>query len=249
MSALVLHAWRHPPARGAAGLCIGRTDLPVDPRRAKRQAHRMRRFARRQGLPRIVVTSPLARCREVGRWLARWGWQHRIAVDLLELDFGAWDGQPWAGVPREDFDAWCADFPHHRPGGGESVAALLQPIHGDRLAKSVAVRQPVFWLLAGTFFVCGASTNGLIGTHLIHEVTSPQAFVILRDRGLKVRRPDLTLATMDHATPTRTEQVFGGAPITIASAQNEPAGIVVAGDWVIWANHDGTIVRAPKPAR
>ncbi len=128
MSALVLHAWRHPPARGAAGLCIGRTDLPVDPRRAKRQAHRMRRFARRQGLPRIVVTSPLARCREVGRWLAGWGWQHRIAADLLELDFGAWDGQPWAGVPREDFDAWCADFPHHRPGGGESVAALLQRV-------------------------------------------------------------------------------------------------------------------------
>lgn len=34
-------------------------------------------------------------------------------------------------------------------------------------ALRVASRQPVFWLLAGTFFVCGASTNGLIGTHLI----------------------------------------------------------------------------------
>ncbi|HKC13264.1 MAG TPA: aconitase family protein, partial [Vicinamibacteria bacterium] len=38
--------------------------------------------------------------------------------------------------------------------------------------------------------------------HLIHEVTSPQAFAVLRERGIKVRRPDRTLATMDHSTPT-----------------------------------------------
>jgi 3-isopropylmalate/(R)-2-methylmalate dehydratase large subunit len=38
--------------------------------------------------------------------------------------------------------------------------------------------------------------------HLIHEVTSPQAFAELRSRGLRVRRPDRTLATMDHSTPT-----------------------------------------------
>ncbi len=41
-----------------------------------------------------------------------------------------------------------------------------------------------------------------IDLHLIHEVTSPQAFTILRERGLKVRRPDRTLATIDHSTPT-----------------------------------------------
>jgi 3-isopropylmalate/(R)-2-methylmalate dehydratase large subunit len=57
-----------------------------------------------------------------------------------------------------------------------------------------------------------------IDLHLIHEVTSPQAFSVLRERGLPVRRADLTLATMDHSTPTRTSQVFGGAPITIESA-------------------------------
>jgi hypothetical protein len=38
--------------------------------------------------------------------------------------------------------------------------------------------------------------------HLVHEVTSPQAFSTLRERGLKVRRPDKTFATMDHAIPT-----------------------------------------------
>jgi 3-isopropylmalate/(R)-2-methylmalate dehydratase large subunit len=41
-----------------------------------------------------------------------------------------------------------------------------------------------------------------IDLHLVHEVTSPQAFDLLRERGLRVRRPDLTLATLDHSTPT-----------------------------------------------
>jgi 3-isopropylmalate/(R)-2-methylmalate dehydratase large subunit len=60
-----------------------------------------------------------------------------------------------------------------------------------------------------------------IDLHLIHEVTSPQAFTVLRARGLPVRRVDLTLATMDHSTPTRTEQVFGGAPIAVDSAAKQ----------------------------
>jgi 3-isopropylmalate/(R)-2-methylmalate dehydratase large subunit len=41
-----------------------------------------------------------------------------------------------------------------------------------------------------------------VDTHLIHEVTSPQAFAALRERGLAVRRPERTVATADHSTPT-----------------------------------------------
>lgn len=41
-----------------------------------------------------------------------------------------------------------------------------------------------------------------VDLHLVHEVTSPQAFSELRSRGISVRRPDQTLATMDHSTPT-----------------------------------------------
>ena len=41
-----------------------------------------------------------------------------------------------------------------------------------------------------------------IDLHLIHEVTSPQAFTVLREKGLSVARPDRTLGTMDHSTPT-----------------------------------------------
>jgi 3-isopropylmalate/(R)-2-methylmalate dehydratase large subunit len=48
----------------------------------------------------------------------------------------------------------------------------------------------------------GAPTLLFIDLHLVHEVTSPQAFDGLRARGLKVRRPDLTIATADHSIPT-----------------------------------------------
>jgi 3-isopropylmalate/(R)-2-methylmalate dehydratase large subunit len=42
-----------------------------------------------------------------------------------------------------------------------------------------------------------------IDLHLVHEVTSPQAFESLRLNGRRVRRPELTLATVDHNNPTR----------------------------------------------
>jgi 3-isopropylmalate/(R)-2-methylmalate dehydratase large subunit len=46
-------------------------------------------------------------------------------------------------------------------------------------------------------------TQLFIGLHLVHEVTSPQAFDVLRARGWKVARPDRTFATVDHIVPTR----------------------------------------------
>jgi 3-isopropylmalate/(R)-2-methylmalate dehydratase large subunit len=60
-----------------------------------------------------------------------------------------------------------------------------------------------------------------IDLHLVHEVTSPQAFDVLRSRGLKLRRLDRTLATMDHSTPTDTAQIFGGLPIKLESAARQ----------------------------
>ena len=45
-------------------------------------------------------------------------------------------------------------------------------------------------------------TQLFVGLHLVHEVTSPQAFAMLRERGLAVRHPELTVATVDHIVPT-----------------------------------------------
>ncbi len=117
--------WRHARPRGVQGRCIGRTEVIVDARKSKRLAHRIRAWARRHGAPRVLVTSPLRRAADTGRWLARWGWQHRIDARLLELDFGAWDGKPWADIARSDIDEWCAEFVAHPPGGGETVGSLL----------------------------------------------------------------------------------------------------------------------------
>jgi len=51
----------------------------------------------------------------------------------------------------------------------------------------------------------GGQTQLFIGLHLVHEVTSPQAFAMLRELGLPVRFPDRTCATVDHIIPTDSQ--------------------------------------------
>jgi 3-isopropylmalate/(R)-2-methylmalate dehydratase large subunit len=60
-----------------------------------------------------------------------------------------------------------------------------------------------------------------VDLHLVHEVTTPQAFSMLKALGLPVRRPERTLATMDHSTPTQTDQVFGNVPIKVDAAAKQ----------------------------
>lgn len=123
-------AWRHPRPRDVAGRCIGRTDVAVDPRKARRLARRIHREAQRetaqgQVTPRVVCCSPLRRCRDVARHLRRLGWRVVVDAALLEADFGHWDGKAWADIPRHEVDAWVADFADHAPGGGESLRQVL----------------------------------------------------------------------------------------------------------------------------
>ena len=60
-----------------------------------------------------------------------------------------------------------------------------------------------------------------VDLHLTHEVTSPQAFSLLKTLGLPVRRPERTLATLDHSTPTSTAEIFGTAPIRVDAAARQ----------------------------
>ena len=112
---------RHTKPAGAQGLCYGRTDLALGPCFA---AHAGRIV---QDLPDVarIVTSPLSRCAALARVI---GQARGLAVDtdprLTEMDFGAWEGVPWADIPRHELDAWAADLLHARPHGGESVADL-----------------------------------------------------------------------------------------------------------------------------
>ncbi len=60
-----------------------------------------------------------------------------------------------------------------------------------------------------------------VDLHLIHEVTTPQAFSELRARGLKVRCPERVLATLDHSTPTLPAQADGTRPYVTAEARHQ----------------------------
>jgi 3-isopropylmalate/(R)-2-methylmalate dehydratase large subunit len=58
-----------------------------------------------------------------------------------------------------------------------------------------------------------------VDLHLVHEVTSPQAFAALDAAGLKVRRPDRTFATLDHSTPTLPANAAGVRPYATPQAE------------------------------
>ena len=65
-----------------------------------------------------------------------------------------------------------------------------------------------------------------IDLHLIHEVTSPQAFEVLRQRGLTIKRPDKTLATIDHSTPTIFDA--DGEPIYVNAQAKKQVNLLLA---------------------
>ena len=66
-----------------------------------------------------------------------------------------------------------------------------------------------------------------VDLHLVHEVTSPQAFSELRARGLKVRRPKRVLATFDHSTPTLPADANGKRPYASVEAESQVAQLEV----------------------
>lgn len=155
-------AWRHPEPRAHAGRCIGRTNLALDRRRAKRLAHRIRQHARRQGLAHVVYTSPLLRCALVGRILRSWGWRHIVQPALLEMDFGRWDGQPWSRISRSEVDIWCDNFLDAKPGGGESlddvferVQVWLSDMQVAQSADDCIVVAHAGWMLCARWLLSG----------------------------------------------------------------------------------------------
>src|SRR3989449_1026507 len=60
-----------------------------------------------------------------------------------------------------------------------------------------------------------------VDLHLVHEVTSPQAFEGLRLAGRRVRRPDLTIATVDHNVPTDDRTLPVADPVSARQLRSE----------------------------
>lgn len=130
---------RHTRPDVVPGLCYGQTDLDVADTFAEEAA------AILASLPeaRRVVSSPLRRCRVLAQRIADVA-DLPLDIDerLREIDFGAWEGRPWAEVPKQEIDAWAQDFLDARPHGGESVAMLRNRV-GAALAEWAARNEPI----------------------------------------------------------------------------------------------------------
>ena len=116
---------RHAQPLVDAGICYGQLDLKADAAATLTCAQSLAK-ALPPGIS--VVTSPLQRCEQLAQALLATRPDLTIKKDarLQEMNFGAWEGQPWAAIARAELDAWTADFASYQPGGsGESVTQFM----------------------------------------------------------------------------------------------------------------------------
>ena len=123
---LILAA-RHPRPRVAGRICYGRTDVPLaEP--PETGAAALLAAIGPDPIGRIV-SSPSSRALLVAQAVARdTGAPLHTDDRLREMDFGAWENRPWSALPRAEIDDWAADPLRYRPGGGESVDAVLHRV-------------------------------------------------------------------------------------------------------------------------
>jgi len=102
-------------------MCYGRRDVVVNDDATAGVARSVRALLPVEVLAAAPVhSSPLSRCASLAIALAP-GRAAVITPDLLELDFGSWEGRAWDAVPRAELDAWASDPWTYAPGGGESA--------------------------------------------------------------------------------------------------------------------------------
>lgn len=112
---------RHARPEATAGLCYGRRDVLVEPEETERVAGDVRARLPADVLATAPIhSSPLERCLALARELAPTR-EAVVSPELLELDFGSWEGIAWDEVPRAELDAWALDPWRYAPGGGESA--------------------------------------------------------------------------------------------------------------------------------
>ena len=140
----ILWLVRHAQPLLAPGLCYGATDVPADPYATQQAA-----LALAPELPAhtTVISSTLQRCELLVHSLQglRPDLAYKTDARLTEMNFGHWEQHRWDAIPRTAYDAWTADFSHHRFGGQESVAEFMQRVASAwrELALSPG---PVLWV-------------------------------------------------------------------------------------------------------
>jgi alpha-ribazole phosphatase len=126
---LTLWLVRHAQPCIGPGVCYGALDIP-----AESQASQQAAAALAAALPQNVQiwSSPLQRCEQLTQSLCglRPDLAYKTDARLVEMNFGQWEGVPWADIPRTALDAWTADFGNHRFGGVESANEVLRRVAG-----------------------------------------------------------------------------------------------------------------------
>ncbi len=122
---------RHAQPLMGAGICYGVLDVAADAALTTAAAKSLAATLPENTICRI---SPLRRCQQLGAALALLRPDLSIKSSsctdqrLVEMDFGQFEGQPWANIPKAAIDAWTADFGNHRFGGIESANEVLQRV-------------------------------------------------------------------------------------------------------------------------
>jgi alpha-ribazole phosphatase len=150
MSALWLQ--RHAQPLVAPGICYGRTDMAADDKATAAAAQALQSAWAAEALPAGTIWhSPLQRCAQLATALQMQAPAFQLSAcnDLAEMDFGAWEGQRWDGIAREEMQAWTADFMAYAPGGGESLATMMARVTRALDAarqQALETGQPVLWI-------------------------------------------------------------------------------------------------------
>ncbi len=124
---LTVYLIRHTEVAVEKGLCYGGSDVALA---TNYPEQRNRVLAQLHARPDVVFSSPLSRCRRLAEDLAHNAPQLAVAYDerLREYQFGNWELTPWSDIPRDDLDAWMADFVHQAPHGGDSFLTLYDRV-------------------------------------------------------------------------------------------------------------------------
>jgi len=132
---------RHARVMLEAGLCYGASDVPADTPLTQ-QAAKSLAVQLPPGVP--VRVSGLLRAQQLAHALCQLRPDLPTPITdprLNEMDFGHWELQRWATIPRAAFDDWMADFAHHRFGGAESTQHVIERV-ADALHAQHATGTP-----------------------------------------------------------------------------------------------------------
>lgn len=139
-----LYLIRHPRPDVAPGICYGSSEVSCAQETLAQAACLLW-----QTLPRelAVFSSPRQRCQQLAQQLCALepAMVYQTDKRLREMDFGAWEGRPWAEIPQPELSAWTHDFAHYRCGGGDSAAQLVARV-AQALMDQIQRRQDAIWV-------------------------------------------------------------------------------------------------------